>query len=515
MTLDVLEKELRAYINRGELPTLRIASSDPQGYAYTAMQRQSLSEGEANYYLGDLLLHIGRNDDAERYFKQAIAFDPNLILAYAALGQLSVQRQRYAEAKKYLERAATSPQNYIVHYQYAWLLSREAVSPSGHITEYSPETAATIREQLSRSIKLAPEFAPAYYLFALVDLVRDEQLDEALKMAQNARRLAPTKASYTLLLAQIHARRSEAAVARDLAESLTRDSDAWVRDEAQDLLDSLNNTPAANRSSGNKRPASNLSGALTAEPVQATKTRTVGGDSTAGTTAIRDGQSIENTGSTPTVDELLARYVEALGGAKAINAITSRVTKGTLDVAGVSRGGSFETYGQAPNKSLTVIEAHPFGTSKLGFNGRNGWSQTTAGVRPVKNPAELGWLQRDSDLYGPVRMKNNYAKISVPGMSQIGYRDVYVLDLQPAGGALERVYLDAKTYLPVRVNTFRKNGNIIEPVEIYLDDWKAVDGVQYPFSFSQRFPKLTLSFTVKEIKHNMPLEASLFDPPIR
>src|SRR5215813_13307643 len=46
MTLDVLEKELRAYVRRGDLPTLRLASSDdPQAYAsYTAMQRQSLSE---------------------------------------------------------------------------------------------------------------------------------------------------------------------------------------------------------------------------------------------------------------------------------------------------------------------------------------------------------------------------------------------------------------------------------------------------------------------------------------
>src|SRR5262249_52372862 len=78
MTLDVIEKELRAYVRRGELPTLRIASSDdPQAYAsYTAMQRQSLSDAEASFYLGDLLLHIGRDEDAERYFKQAIALDP-------------------------------------------------------------------------------------------------------------------------------------------------------------------------------------------------------------------------------------------------------------------------------------------------------------------------------------------------------------------------------------------------------------------------------------------------------
>jgi tetratricopeptide (TPR) repeat protein/outer membrane lipoprotein-sorting protein len=516
MTLDTIEKELRAYVQREDFPTLRFASGDdPQAYAsYTAMQRVSLSESEANYYLGDLLLHIGRDEDSERYFKLAIALDPNMTLAYAALGQLSVRQRRYAEAKKYLERAVTSPQNYLVHYHYAWVLSREGVSATGEINRYSPEIAAKMREQLSRAIKLAPDFAPAYYLLALVDFVTEEQVDEALEMAQKARRLAPEKAAYALLLAQIHAHRSDDNAARNLLEPLTRDADSNIRNEAKSLLDSLNNPGAANRSNAASSGAGKLSGALAAEPVQAGSTRMIGGDLSGGT-AIRDGQSIQNSGSAPTVDELLARYVEAMGGAKAINAVTSRVIKGTVDVAGVSRGGTFETYVAAPNKSLTIMQAHPFGTIKLAFNGRFGWSQAAAAVRPVQNPVELTLLQRDSDLYAPLRLKNNYAKISVPGMSQIGYRDVYVLDLQPAVGELERVYLDAKTYLPVRVNTVRKNGNVLEPVEIYLDDWRAVDGIQYPFSISQRFPKLTLSFNVKEIRHNVALDASLFSPPFR
>jgi hypothetical protein len=112
-------------------------------------------------------------------------------------------------------------------------------------------------------------------------------------------------------------------------------------------------------------------------------------------------------------------------------------------------------------------------------------------------------------------VKSNYAKVSLAGMSQIGYRDVYVLDLQPVKGTLERLYLDAKTYLPVRINTVAKLGATAEPVEIYLDEWKAVDGIQFPFSFSQRFAKMTLSFAVKEIRHNVPVDASLFEPPIK
>ena len=512
MTLDTLEKELRAYVNRGELPTLRLASSDPQGYAYTALQRQSLSEGEGNYYLGDLLLHIGRNEDAERYFKQAIALDPTLSLAYAALGQLGVRQKRYAEAKKYLERATTASQNYAVHYQYAWLLSRETLSPAGRITGYSPETAATIREQLAQTIKLSPDFAPAYYLFALVDLVREERLDEALDMAQKAHRLAPAKASYALLLAQIHAQRSEPAPARELAERLARDSDATIREEAQELLDSLSNASSTNRSTSRSSRAP-ISGALIAEPAQSSTTRMLGGDSTGGSTAIRDGQTIENSGSLPSLDEVLARYVEAIGGVKAINAVTSRVIKGTVDIAGISRGGSFENYSQAPNKFYNVMEAHPFGLTKSGFNGRSGWTWTNAKTVVATSAADLARFARDADFFAPIGLKNKYPKVSLAGTSQIGYREVYVVDLQPATGPAERLYLDVKTYLPVRLDRVQSLGKVSAPVEIYLDDWRAVDGIQFPFSISQSAPKLSMSFTVKEIRHNVAIDATFFDPP--
>lgn len=509
MTLDTIEKELRAYVHRGELPTLRLTTSDPQSYSYTAIQRSSLSDAEANYYLGDLLLHINRADEAERYFKQAIALDPNLSLAYASLGQLCVWQKRYTEAKKYFERASASSQNYLVHYQYAWLLTRETLAPAGRID--SPDTAAVIREQLAQAIKLAPEFAASYYVFALVDFVRDERHDEALEMAQKAHRLAPTKTNYTLLLAEIYARRSEVAAARELVEPLTRDADAKVRDDAQELLDRVNKT-SSTRSSASSRAS--MSGALVSESVQPSTTRMIGGDA-GGTTAIRDGRTIETSTSLPTVDEVLARYVEAMGGEKAIMAITTRIIKGTVDVAGMSRGGTFESYSQAPARLSVLLEAHPFGLTKTGYNGKVAWSWSKAGTKIVNAPVEVAQYEREADIYQPVGLKKKYAKITLAGTSQIGYRDVYVLELQPKVGPAERLYLDVKTYLPVRINKVQKFGDIVAPVEIYVDDYRTVDGIKLPFSLTETVGKLSMSFTITEIRHNVPIDASLFEPPKR
>ena len=472
MTLDRLQEDLRTYVRRGELTAQRITGvNDPQAYAsYTAMQRSSLTEGEANYYLGDLLLQQGRGADAERYLKQAIALDPAFVPSYTSLGMLYARLRRYADAKKYLQKAAATPQTYMVHYAYAYILSREGMSADGIVSEYSAENAALIREQLQRAIKLEPNQAPAHHLLAVVDYIRNERLDEALEAAQKAHQLAPSEKTYSELLDRIQLARTDPAGARRSREPVK-------------------------------------STAL-AEPPKVGSSRMLGGESSG--TVINDGQAVTNAGSL-TVDEVLKRFVEAIGGTAANKAVNSRVTKGTLDITGVSRGGSFESYGVAPNKSFTLIQAHPLGTVKLGFNGRTGWASTAGGKRLLKG-AELAKVQRESDFYAWLNMKTIYAKVTMPGMSKIGYREVYVLDLQPATGPADRMYLDAKTFLPVRINSVSMDGTVAEPVESYLDDWREVDGIKYPFTISQRFSKLTLMFTVKEIKHNVPIDARMFEP---
>jgi Flp pilus assembly protein TadD len=517
MSLVVAEKELREYVRRGEFQAQRLTVGDSaQGYtSYTAMQRSSLSEGEANYYLGDLLLHINRGSDAERYFLQAISLEPSFVPPYASMGLLRVSQRRYAEAKKYLQKASASPQTYLIHYLYAYVLSREGVGPTGRVTAYAHENVVTMREQLLRSIKLQPQFASAYHLLALVDLVADEQLDEAVAMAEKAHQLEPSKASYSMLLAHVYLRQSNTNAARQVLESLTRDADTKVRTEAQTLLDGLSqsgNERAARDTSGNSNRVT-LRDTMLADPAQPGSSRTiVGGAATSG--AIRDGQTIESSGSMPNVDEVLTRYVQALGGADAINAVTSRVIQGTLDLIGVSRNGSFEIYSLAPNKTLTVMHAYPMGTIKLGFNGLSGWVQTANGLRPVKG-LELGVLQRGADFYESIRLKNNFAKINLLGRSKIGYREVYVLELQPTSGANERLFLDAESYLPIRLNTVRTNGRQMAAVEVYLDDWREVDGIKFPFSITQTFPGLTLVFRTTEIRHGVALEAKLFESPAK
>jgi tetratricopeptide (TPR) repeat protein len=474
-TLDVIEQELELYVRRGNLTAQRVTGvADPQTYgSYTATQRSALTDSEAIYYLADLSLHMGRDNLAERGFKEAIARDASFLPAHAALGTMYVHQRRYDEAKKYLQKATSSTQTSEVHYLYAYVLSREGISANGEVSRYSRENAALMREQLLQSIKLASNYAPAYYLLAVVDFVSGERLDEALEMAQKAQQLSPSNKNYAELTADIKEFRAGNTTARDRREPIKSDA--------------------------------------IAEPERVSTSRLLGGES--GPVAINDGQTVDRSGSLPAVDEVINKYAQAVGGAAALNAVTSRVVKGSLDVVGVSRNGTFELYTAAPNKSLTIIQPAPTETIRSGYNGQIGWMQTASGVRLLKG-AELDAVQNDSDFYAILNLKTRYAKLTLSGKSKIGYREVYVIDAQTGTGAADRLFVDAETYLPVRMNTVRTHRGAPTPVEIYYDDWREVDGLKMPFVITHSFQKRTMTFTVKEIKSNVPVDAKMFEKPL-
>ena len=438
-TLDVIEQELQSYVRRGNLTAQRITGiANPEAYrSYTATQRSGLTDSETYYYLSDLSLHMGRHTVAERGLKEAIAQDPGFLPAYAALGSMYVEQRRYAEAKKYLQKATTSPQSYLVHYYYAYVLSREGVSAKGEVSQYSRENAAVMREQLLQSIKLAPSYAPAYYLLGVVDFLSD-QTDEALEMAQKAQQLSPSNKNYVELVQDIKQFRTGSTTAQARREPIKSDT--------------------------------------IAEPTRTTTSHMLGGAS--GPVAINDGQTVDSSGALPAIDDVVNKYMQAVGGAAAVNAVTSRVVKGTVDIVGVSRGGAFELYTVRPNKNVGFIK--PAG-------------------------GELVVMKGDADFYSIINLKNNYAKLTLAGKSKIGYREVYVIDMKAASGASNRLFIDAESYLPARMNT--------ERAEIYFDDWREADGLKLPYVITYTVQKRTMTLTVQEIQTNVPLDARIFAKP--
>ena len=73
----------------------------------------------------------------------------------------------------------------------------------------------------------------------------------------------------------------------------------------------------------------------------------------------------------PPADQLLDKYLSAMGGAEALQKVTSRVEKGTLTAFG-SQHSPVDVYSKAPDKRLSVMHL-PNVDSVTAFDGTQGW----------------------------------------------------------------------------------------------------------------------------------------------
>ena len=215
----------------------------------------------------------------------------------------------------------------------------------------------------------------------------------------------------------------------------------------------------------------------------------------------------------PTADQIIDKYVQAIGGKAALEKQTSRVSKGTFELPAFGANGTIEIYEKAPNKTVTIVNVSGFGVIQDGFDGKVGWSQNPQDGLREKAGAELASAKLDAEFLKPVRMKQLYPKITVKGKDKVGDHDVYVIEATPAESAVETLYFDTQTGLLLRQDTERDSPQGKQAIQAFLDNYKEVDGVKLPFTLKQVTPQFTIDLKIDEIKHNVAIEDAKFVKP--
>lgn len=225
----------------------------------------------------------------------------------------------------------------------------------------------------------------------------------------------------------------------------------------------------------------------------------------------QSGQTAKEVSPMPTVEQILERYVQAVGGREAIEKVTSRVLKGSR----VGADGVLvpeEVYSKAPNK-LLVITSYPKQVFRTGYNGSQGWAKSNETARDL--PAEmLGQLRREAEFYKETRLKDLYSKLAVAGRAMVGEREAYVLEATPAdGGSPEKLYFDVQTGLLVRKYSEAKTVLGQFPTQTDYEDYREVDGVKLPFTIRWSIPGRSWGRKITEVKQNVSLDDALFNMP--
>jgi hypothetical protein len=225
----------------------------------------------------------------------------------------------------------------------------------------------------------------------------------------------------------------------------------------------------------------------------------------------------------PSVDEVLNKYVQALGGQAALRKITSRVIVGRRDIPTgpgglVPMAADVEMYQKAPNLTMNVYRTEKFVIAD-GFDGSGAWTQTIAGaVNDVPNP-DAGRVRRMANFYEPIELRNDYRSMDVEGIDTVGTRRAYVLVGRPDGDTPERLYFDAQSGLLLRRAFYLTTAAGPSPFQIDFDDYRASGGVKMPFLIrmdpaGQRTELGTMStLRITKVQNNVALDAGRFVRP--
>ena len=215
----------------------------------------------------------------------------------------------------------------------------------------------------------------------------------------------------------------------------------------------------------------------------------------------------------PAIDTILKKYVDAIGGREAQEKLKTRLIKGSVELSGADSLGPFNIYAKAPNKLLTVMNVGPMGQVKHGFDGCTSWNVgDTIGKQPLIGAA-LSSFSTDADFYREMRLGELYPGIRLIGTVKEKEREFYLVEGYPRFGSAETMYFEVQTGLLTGRDLTQQTPRGPIRVEMRYSDWRDVDGVKLPFKITQSMPNLRFVFTVKDVKHNLPVDDKVFEKP--
>jgi hypothetical protein len=205
---------------------------------------------------------------------------------------------------------------------------------------------------------------------------------------------------------------------------------------------------------------------------------------------------------------LMERYVKAIGGKQAVEAIVSSEVSGSVETAD-GRSGVFTQRTRRP-QLFSVNLTFNGSRWRTGFNGRSAWQDDDVdGLRTLYGPAAS--RVRAEAVYASTRlvMSEKTNRVFVSGHDEVRGRKAIVAVVITPDGTRRKLFFDAESYLLVKDEQQTASG--VE--ERFFDDYRPVDSVMEPHRVEWRRNGETLAITVEQITHNTVLDDQLFDVP--
>jgi len=214
-----------------------------------------------------------------------------------------------------------------------------------------------------------------------------------------------------------------------------------------------------------------------------------------------------------TVEEVIARHIEARGGQERWDAVETM--KITGDFTAFSKVAPFTLHRK---RESNYHLDHMLGDRKVivGYDGKTGWWDNRwmgDGARHIEGP-DLAVLMQEVDFPTPFfgyEAKGHQVEllgdVDLEGMPALG------IELTRQDGSVEKWYLDPKTYLEMGRES--PGSDFGQPMEqrTFYDDFREIDGLVIPFFTETQWYTRDRIVAIEKIETNLAIDDGLFRMP--
>ncbi len=213
----------------------------------------------------------------------------------------------------------------------------------------------------------------------------------------------------------------------------------------------------------------------------------------------------------PAPSEIIARFIEAIGGEDALRAYSSATAKGAFELPAMGMSGDMTVYQMAPDKTLLTISLPGMGESIQGYNGEIGWAEDAMQGAYLVEGEMLAQVKRDARFYGELEYDELYPEQTAAGETEWNGQAVHQLDLVDSDGNESSQYFATDTGLLVGAEATITNEMGTMETTFNFTGYQEFGGVTIPTSTTMSMMGMEITQTVESVTWD-DVDPSVFEP---
>lgn len=221
----------------------------------------------------------------------------------------------------------------------------------------------------------------------------------------------------------------------------------------------------------------------------------------------------------PQAEQVLDKYLQAIGGAQKAASLTSLAAKGTFQTYGIPTKYALELFAKAPAQRTVIVHKLADGELIDTFDGREAWIIQPSQLTPVplleRTGGEIDGAKLTAALTFPGQIKKLLTQWRVGPPAVIDDRDLTMVQGTINGKFPVNLYFDDESGLLARTVTYADSPVGLAPMQVDYADYRELTGVKVPYKMIVTWLDGRSIIQLTEVQANVAIDASKFVRPGR